>query len=194
MTPTGSSKISERILRNVDSHTAEPFLRAGMAESPDGKRLGEFYQDRLKDLRDTGEEARIDDILALEKSHLVEELDKLASGKAHIASLGAGIEDIAIIESFLEHVRNTDRYRDFDRHFAQRKKNRRGNLPDDEARQCFRAHRTRLGNVDRAPLDEFQRQGLDLRRDNIAIAEKAYIALQEAALGNDEVQDPDTGQ
>ena len=144
-----------------------------MAESPDGKRLGEFYQDRLKDLRDTGDEARIDDILALEKSHLTEELDKLASGKAQIASLEAGIEDIAIIESFLGHVRNTDRYRDFDSHFAQRKKNRRGNLPDDEARQCFRAHRTRLGNVDRAPLDEFQRQVLDLRRDNIAIAEKA---------------------
>ena len=194
MTPTGSSKISERILRNVDSHTAEPFLRAGMAESPDGKRLGEFYQDRLKDLRDTGEEARIDDILALEKSHLVEELDKLASGKTQIASLEAGIEDISIIVSFLRHVRDADGYRDYDRKFAQRKKSRRGSLPDDEARQCFRAHRTRLGNIDRAPLDEFQRQVLDLRRGNIAIAEKAYVAMQEAVLGTGADQDPDTGK
>jgi len=63
------------------------------------------------------------------------------------------------------------------------KKSRRHGLPDDDARKASRGHMTRLINLDRGRLDEVERAILAQRRANIKVAENAYIALQQAALG-----------
>ena len=96
--------------------------------------------------------------------------------------MNAGLAELGGAEHHLEIVRSPDRYRSLDKLF-QRQRNRRQGLPDDEARQFFRAHNARLLNQDRSRLTNEEKRTLEARRSNLRVAEKAYIALQREALG-----------
>ena len=109
------------------------------------------------------------------------------------SSLGSALEEIKQAEKMHNIAQNKDRYREVDELY-QRPKNRRRGLPYDEARQFFNAHNTRLLNQDRSRLSETEKKTLNARRTNMRIAEKAYIALQQKALGQDVQQDKKRGR
>ena len=174
--------MDESIRQNTLSFSAEDVIRDGFAVSPDGKKLVVVFKRRLLNLKNVHNGGVIGRILALEKSHLKEELEKFAYDPAHKSSLEAGIEQIEIIESLLSIVRDPKAYQDAAQTYLM-EKDRRGGLPDDSARKAFRAHKTRLANINRTRMDDDERKVLKQRQKNIALAEKLYIALQKEALG-----------
>ena len=63
------------------------------------------------------------------------------------------------------------------------RQNRQKGLPIDEARQSFRSHYARLANLDKARLDDDEKEIIDARQEMFALAKSLYIAEQEIALG-----------
>lgn len=53
----------------------------------------------------------------------------------------------------------------------------------DEARQSFRSHSARLGNLDKSRLDDTEKQIIDARRAALSAAESDYIKRQARTLG-----------
>ncbi len=124
----------------------------------------------------------IDSMIGAEKTYLEVELEKFADSATMKSSLRQGIVNLEIIESLLERVRNPDEYKTINAAYVL-PKSRRNGLPDDDARKSFRAHATRLTNLDKSRMDKTERSILEQRRKNIRVAEKIYITMQEAALG-----------
>ena len=132
--------------------------------------------------RDGGRDGGIADILLAEKLIQNFELTHYANSKAMQGSLDASLAEIAACERMLAKVQQPGIYKNVnDDHSLPR--NHTGGLPRDEARQFFRAHWTRLLNLDKGRLDRLDKDIIDARRANIRTAEKSYIALQERALG-----------
>jgi hypothetical protein len=131
-----------------------------------------------------GQEGNITAILSAEKMILDNELRLYGNSSGMRKSLGAALHELKQAEKHRKMVKDKDSYALVDSLF-QRPKNRHGGLTYDEARQFFSAHKTRLLNQDRSRLSETEKQTLKVRRSNIRIAEKAYITLQQQALGID---------
>ena len=167
---------------NSRSYDAEVVVKKHLEDSPGGKLMKNIYVKRFQHVEDTGIRGVLDRILALEKSHLEEELEKFANDSSHQSSLKVGIEQIGIIESLLGIVRDLKAYQIAAQTYLM-EKDRRDGLPDDSARKAFRAHKTRLANINRTRMDDDERKVLKQRQKNIALAEKLYIALQKEALG-----------
>jgi hypothetical protein len=132
-------------------------------------------------------------ILTAERALLTNELERYGNSVGMKSSLGSALEEIKQAEKMHDIAQNKDRYREVDELY-QRPKNRRRGLPYDEARQFFNAHNTRLLNQDRSRLSETEKKTLSARRTNMRIAEKAYIALQQKALGQGVQKDKQRGR
>ena len=186
MTLTGSNKneLLEIISLSSDSQSV---INNAIFNTSDGELLEIAYAEQLEAFQEVGKRRDIDCILAGEKIFLQVELYKFADSPSMKSSLKEGLNDIKIIDTLLLKVRNPDEYKSIDDAHI-RAKSRRNGLPDDDARKSFRSHATRLINLDRGRMDKTERSILDQRRKNIMIAEKAYIALQEAALGKAETK------
>ncbi len=75
-----------------------------------------------------------------------------------------------VLESLLSHE------------YPRQPRNRKADLPFDEARQALASHRARLANMDKSRLTDEEKELVDARRDAVQSAEKQYIELQERAL------------
>ncbi|QEE12688.1 hypothetical protein D1092_06920 [Bartonella krasnovii] len=64
-------------------------------------------------------------------------------------------------------------------------KNRKGDLPYDEAHQTMASHYARLGNLDKARLTSVEKSIIDMRRENIKAMQKLYEKMQAKAIGVD---------
>ena len=99
-------------------------------------------------------------------------------------SLKTALSEFSVIEQKLGIVDDPEKYKQVDEDCSL-PKNRSKGLPIDEARQVFRSHFTRLGNLDKSPSDDIQKQIIHARRTALGIAEKDYIARQAKTLGVD---------
>ena len=79
-------------------------------------------------------------------------------------------------------VDDPEKYKATDENFILAR-NRSKGLPVDEARQSFKSHFARLVNLDKAPLDDLDKQIIEVRKSAIHRAQKQYIERQANTLG-----------
>ena len=82
----------------------------------------------------------------------------------------------------LASVDDPEKYKATDENFILAR-NRSKGLPIDEARQSFKSHFSRLVNLDKAPLDDLDKQIIEVRKSAIHRAQKQYIERQAKTLG-----------
>ena len=124
-----------------------------------------------------GRTREIDTILTAERAILDIELRQYGNSAGVRQSVSAGLAELTGAEHHLEIVRSPDRYRSLDKLF-QRPRHRRQGLPDDEARQFFRAHNARLLNQDHARLTNEEKRTLEARRQGLfqVVGHKPFAA------------------
>jgi len=183
MTNSQNSSTPSRFLKDITERLAEEHVAYTAREAmPTARRYREVQNDLLTSVKDVGRSGDLSTIMAVEKAILKNELRLYGNSSGMKNSLGAALQELDQAQKHHGIVQDKARYASVDELF-QRPRNRRSGLPYDEARQFFRAHKTRLLNQDRSRLSETEKKTINARRSNIRTAEKAYIALQQQALG-----------
>ena len=122
-------------------------------------------------------------ILEAERILLSQEQRNVSQTSEDFGSLEMAIGDLdAALEALAKLRDDPEAYKALDRDHS-RPKNRRGDLPDDQARQFFRSHRTRLRNRMRGRATLSEAAVLEVRMKAMSEAERQYIAMQRAVLG-----------
>ena len=168
------------------------------APGTDEKALGASASDlrqcrsHLLPVLEAAGEQDLDTILKVEWTFLTQEHEYLGEAPIRTSSLGNAIEELDAAVEMLAYVRDKSTYQQLDRYFSL-EKNRKNNLPYDQARQFFESHKTRLSNIERASMDEDARDLLAAREANLERAKLLYMELQQQALADDspdEVREP----
>jgi hypothetical protein len=93
--------------------------------------------------------------------------------------------ELAAIEKLLAIVNDKTCYRQIDQaHILPQ--NRENGLPLDKARQAFKSHHARQGNLDKAKLSEDEKKIIAARKSNMLNAGKLYAQRQARTLGTEE--------
>ncbi|WP_343870543.1 hypothetical protein, partial [Caenispirillum bisanense] len=125
--------------------------------TPPALRLQETRSDLLNQVKAVGKSGDLDLILSVERTFLQNDLDRHANSKGMADSLVAALTDLEIAEKHVTLVRDPAAYQAIDAgHSRGRNRLPKGNtesVPNDEARQFFKSHATRLLNQDRSRLD-----------------------------------------
>ena len=132
-------------------------------------------------LQDLQQRDDIVESLTGERCILEAELEYHGNSAIMIKSLNNAMDELDAALRMVERVRKPEEYR-FTNEDADLEKNRVGDLPNDQARQFFRAQFARLKNIDKSRLSDSEKEVLKARRDNLRVAELHYIGLQEKAL------------
>lgn len=136
----------------------------------------------LEVVKAVGRNGGISAIIAAEKAILLNERKLYADSSGMRGSLDAAFKDIDDMEKHVVTLQAPKAYKALAGHF-EHPRNQRGGLPLDGGRKALTAHDTRLLNTDKSRMTETERRTLDVRRANLRIAEKAYVAMQRQALG-----------
>ena len=151
-------------------------------EAPTARKVTEFRQTLLTDVKAISESDSAELIVAMEKALVQHDLEYYANSKTMIGSLNTALSEFAMIERQLGKVDDPAKYKATDQSFGLAK-NRSKGLPLDEARQAFKSHYARLVNLDKSPLDDLQKKLIKARKSAIQRAQKLYIARQARTLG-----------
>ena len=146
------------------------------------QRLAGFSNQLLFFIKDTARGGNAERIVALEKTIIKNDLDRYSNSKPMADSLKAALNEFAVIERQLGMVDKPEQYKPVDA-ACSLSKNRAKDLPMDEARQSFRSHSARLGNLDKSRPDDTEKQIIDTRRAALSTAERDYIKRQARTLG-----------
>ena len=122
----------------------ESIVRNDLAASPDGMLLKDILRDSRANFDFTDDPYNAGGMTRLERGQLQIELKKFANDPAHQSSLKAGIQQMTIIECFLDLVQDHKAYQIIDKS-CMLETSRRDGLPDDDARKAIRAHKTQAG-------------------------------------------------
>ena len=177
--------VEERIFTEM---MATADFRRTRSSRADGQVL-EARADLLSLLHEAAGLRDINLLLDIERAYMRHELNHIAHAKKNIASLNAGIRQIEAALAMLDYVRDPDVYQWAGVFYALSEELVHG-LPKDAAHKFFVSHGTRLGNVETGPLEESQTALLEVRGDNVRLARKLYIELQEDALAASEARSP----
>ena len=172
------SPVLEGLLSSEYMHVQE------MSKTLPARDLHDVRADLLAYLRVVARSGDLEQIVATEKAIVEGDLSRYANSKAMISSLKNALVEIAAIERHIDIVKNPASYRAVD-HVHRLPRNRKADLPIDEARQALASHRARLANMDKSRLTDEEKELIDARRDAVQSAEKQYIELQEQALAAD---------
>ena len=146
------------------------------------QRLAGFRNQLLLFIKDTARDGNAERIVALEKTIIKNDLDRYSNSKPMADSLKAALNEFAVLERQLGMVDKPEQYKPVDVAYSL-PKNRNKGLPMDEARQSFRSHSARLGNLDKSRLDDTEKQIIDTRRAALSTVEREYIKRQARTLG-----------
>lgn len=140
-------------------------------------------QRRIQDvLRSIGRAGNAAEIVAAEEWVLLNERQFFGADQAVQASVKAALNDVGDVKMGLSLLESATDYERFARHF-ENPKNSRGGVPFDPARKGLVAHSTRLLNLDKSRMTEEERETIKLRRGNLRVVEREYIARQRKTLG-----------
>jgi hypothetical protein len=139
----------------------------------------------LDHVREIGKRGKLESIVSTEKVIVESDLEHYANSKGMFSSLNAALMELAAIEKLLSIVDDKTGYKQVDRAYSL-PKNRENGLPLDEARQAFKSHYARLGNLDKARLSEVEKKIIDARKNNMLNASKLYAQRQARTLGIEE--------
>lgn len=146
------------------------------------KNLQKTRSKLLRHVREIGKRNDLELIVATEKAIVEADLEHYANSKGMLSSLNAALAELTVIEKLLSIVDDPQEYRRVDQsHLLP--KNREAGLPLDEARQAFKSHYARLGNLDKARLSEDEKAIIEARRNNMLEAGKRYARRQIKTLG-----------
>lgn len=134
-------------------------------------------------LREIGMSGDIDEILDAERAILAAELERAANTSDKVSSLTNSLVEIEAAKAMLPIVRDPAKYRDIDGVILSLPKNRKGALPNDQARQFFDSQQSRIRDLRKGRVDEDEARVLNIRHSNMTAAHRLYIELQERALG-----------
>lgn len=162
--------------------SAEHYAVSALKESNDAKDLEDAQKDLLDNLRKLGKSGDMSMIIAVERVIVDAERSYYSNSKAMDSSLKAAMNELGVVEKHIGIVDNPMRYRAVDEAYSL-PRNRKGGVPNDEARQALRSHYTRLNNMDKSRLGDMEKQIIDARKSNIFQAEKLYEERQVKALG-----------
>lgn len=163
------------------SIAGERYAFRTLRESNEAKDLEESQQVLLKSIRDAGRAGDLSLLVSAEKSLVEEDLAYYSNSKPMKSSLMTALNEIRVIERHIGLVDDPVRYRVVDEAYSL-PRNRKGGLPNDEARQALRSHYARLNNLDKARLSDVEKHIIDARKSNILQAEKHYKERQARAL------------
>ncbi len=133
-------------------------------------------------IKEIGKDGDIDTILAAELKILENEYALHSNNRVMDGSLEIAIIEAKATVALLPKVKSMESYRSVDESFSL-PKNRLNDIPRDEARQFFKSHNARLLNLNKSRLSPEEKKIIDIRRNNIRIAGKIYIAQQKQTLG-----------
>lgn len=179
MTSSDQEKLLDKLSAGLLKEQASYVRRE---RTPHADRYNKCQANLLQTSKDIGRTGNIECILVAEKSILENELQNYGNSSGMRTSLETALKDLKQAEKHIGLVQDPMRYEMVEELF-QRDKNRPGGLPYDEGRQFFKSHSIRLLNQDRSRLTETEKKTIKARRSNIRVAEKAYIQLQQKALG-----------
>ncbi len=135
-----------------------------------------------KQIKEIGKDGDIDTILAAELKMLENEYALHSNNRVMDGSLEIAIIEAKATVALLPKVKSIESYRSVDESFSL-PKNRLNDIPRDEARQFFKSHNARLLNLNKSRLSPEEKKIIDIRRNNIRIAGKIYLAQQKQTLG-----------
>jgi hypothetical protein len=137
------------------------------------------------EFRNTSGSAKDLEGVQLEQVNLLREAGKSGDLSLIVSVEKTTLKELAVVERHIGIVDDPVRYKAIDEaHSLPR--NRKGDLPYDEARQALRSQYARLNNMDKARLGDAEKLVIDARRSNILQAEKLYKERQVKALGQGE--------
>lgn len=165
--------------------------------SPGAANLAERRVDIRNHLREVGKIGDVDLILATEKALLVNDLTLYSNSQAMQTSLGKALLELKVAEKLVVKVRDPGAYKAVDEAHSLPKnrapKRLENSVPNDEARQFFGSQAARLLNMDKSRLDVEEKEIVDVRKQNMRTAEKAYADMQRRTLGLAPVQERGQG-
>jgi hypothetical protein len=121
-------------------------------------------------------------IVATERVIIQGDHDRYANSTAMTNSLKTALNEIDVIERHIGIVDDPAQYRMVDQAYRL-PRNRKGGLPLDEARQALASHYARLTNMDKARLDDDEKEIVAARKTAIFSAGKLYAERQAKTLG-----------
>jgi hypothetical protein len=177
---------NERLLRLNHLMTMADGWIDELAKTQEAERLREAHRNLRNYFKEAGKSGDLTLIVTAEKAMLNNELTHHANSKSMVASLNAALAELTAIERLLAIVDDRHEYSRIDQaHLLPR--NREKGLPLDEARQAFRSHHARLGNLEKARLSGDEKAIIEARKDNMLIANRHYAQRQARTLGIPEV-------
>ena len=157
-------------------------------KTPTAREVAKFRRTLLADVKAISASGSAELIVAMEKALVQHDLEYHANSKTMRGSLNTALSEFAMIERQLAKVDDPEKYKATDQSFGLAR-NRSKGLPLDEARQAFKSHYARLVNLDKAPLDDLQKELIEARKSGIYRARRLYIARQIKTLGGEPVGD-----
>ena len=158
--------------------------RAGyLLEEQTPTRLSRYQtqSEMVKIVNDIAHSKDVGQILQIERSFILNDLEHYANSAAMRGSLYKALNEVTAAQTTYQKVLDPAQYKEIDQGY-QSHKSRTGDLPNDEARQFFKGNNARLLNMDKSRLDPSEKEILDARRAAMRSGEKAYIDLQRQAL------------
>ncbi len=151
-------------------------------QTPEAEINKQLNKDIYMQIKEIGKDGDIDTILAAELKILENEYALHSNNRVMDGSLEIAIIEAKATVALLPKVKSMESYRSVDESFSL-PKNRLNDIPRDEARQFFKSHNARLLNLNKSRLSPEEKKIIDIRRNNIRIAGKIYIAQQKQILG-----------
>ncbi len=159
----------------LDEHNARKAFH-GRVESVAQKQIVKLLQ-AIHRTRD------IDMIMSAEKAINLHELQYYTNSKPMESSIKQTLSSIKSTEYMLDLIQNKPQDYIIMANTYNEPKNKIDDLPNDEARQFFKAQSVRFVNMSKAPLSTDKKATIEARKYNIRVAEEIYTQMQKNVHG-----------
>ena len=164
-----------RILLNENGFVQE------LAKTSAAKALQAVRGELARHVKTVAQSNQLPLIIATEKTIVEGDLQRYANSPEMVKSLATALNELAVIEQHLAFMADPTQYRAVNEtHSLPR--NRRGELPYDEARQAMASRQTRLGNMDKSRLAAEEKAVLDARKSTLKASQRLCEAMPSKAL------------
>lgn len=151
--------------------------------TPEAQKLATAQKEILETFKAIHRSGNIRDIVAAETLTLENEFARYLDSPTQRKSIENAIQEMGIVRKLLPIVEKPEEYQRLAELSHQRASNRKGAVPNDEARQSLNGHSTRLNNVDKSRMTPTERVIVKQRRANMKLALSLYDAKQRQSLG-----------
>ncbi len=173
------NKLKEQLINEKNSLNFDSLKLAKQAQKQIVKVLQAIYKTR-----------DIDMIMSAEKAINIHELQYYTNSKPMESSIKQTLTSIEITNKLIDVIHNKpDEYIIRAKSYEEAK-NKIGDLPNDEARQFFKAQSTRFVNLSKAPLTTDKKATIEARKINIRLAGEIYTDMQKNVLGIQNTNSP----